>query len=193
MRVLIDLLEDAKCDPELSSQLEREVVEIDQLTEDLLASSRLEFQAVNKTGLDGVELIRRALERCNLSSVLSRVTTDDAKLEGDATLLGRALANLIENAARHGGGAEAVELSGDEHTLTFAVRDRGSGFSDDALSRAFDRFYRGQTPREKSSSSLGLGLALVRRIARAHGGEAFAENVPEGGARVGFSVARKSQ
>jgi signal transduction histidine kinase len=193
IRVLIDLLEDARCDPLLAAQLEREVVEIDQLTEDLLASSRLDFQAFNKTALNGVELVERALERSNLSSDLADVRVEDASLDGDPTLLGRALANLLENAARHAGGVERVELLGDELTLTFAVRDRGPGFSDDALKRAFDRFYQGQAQRAKSSSSLGLGLALVRRIARAHGGEAFAENGAEGGARVGFSVSRRSR
>lgn len=191
IRVLIDLLEDAKCDPELAGQLEREVVEIDQLTEDLLASSRLDFQALTRTSLDAVELAERALQRCNLSSDLLKIRVEDAALHGDATLLGRALANLLANATHHGGGVEYVELSGDERTLTFTVGDLGPGFSQDGLERAFDRFYQGQTPRDKSGSSLGLGLALVRRIARAHGGDAFAENGTKKGARVGFSVSRQ--
>jgi signal transduction histidine kinase len=191
IRVLIDLLEDAKADPELAQQLEREVIEIDQLTEDLLASSRLDFQALNKTALDGRELAQRALERCNLTTDLLKVEVDETRLDGDPTLLGRALANVLANATNHGGGVERLELSGDDQSLTFAVYDRGAGFSDDTLKRAFDRFYQGQSPRNKSHSSLGLGLALVRRIARAHGGEAFAENVERGGARAGLWVARQ--
>lgn len=195
LRVLIDLLEDSACDPELTAQLEREIVEIDQLTEDLLASSRLDFQALNRTQLDGAELAQRAIERCNLSPELLELPLDPdatANLEivGDATLIGRALANLITNAECHGGSVERllVRSSGDQ--VTFSVIDSGPGFSEDALQRAFERFYQGQPPRHKSGSSLGLGLALVRRIARAHGGDAFARNRPEGGAEVGFSVRR---
>lgn len=191
LRVLIDLLEDANCDKELTLQLEREVIEIDQLTEDLLASSRLDFQAVNRTPLSAAELARRALERCNLSSDLLRAPAEDAELFGDATLLGRALANLLTNAECHGGGVDQLIVERQNGKLTFRVSDRGPGFTEDSLARAFERFYQGS--RHKSGSSLGLGLALVRRIARAHGGDAFARNRPDGGAEVGFSIDRGDQ
>jgi len=190
LRVLIDLLEDADCDKELTLQLEREVVEIDQLTEDLLASSRLDFQAVNRTPLSAVELAERALERCNLSADLLRAPAEDVELFGDATLLGRALANLLTNAQCHGGGADQLIVERQNGKLTFRVSDRGPGFTEDSLTRAFERFYQGSQPRHKSGSSLGLGLALVRRIARAHGGDAFARNRDDGGAEVGFSIDR---
>jgi signal transduction histidine kinase len=188
IRVLIDLLQDANCDAELTAQLEREVVEIDQLTEDLLASSRLDFEAINRTELDGAELATRALERCNLPSDKLVVSTGSTALVGDATLLGRALTNLLANAQCHAGGVEELRLSRNGSTLTFSVRDHGPGFSTEALEHAFDRFYRGEQPRQKAGSSLGLGLALVRRIARAHGGDASAENLASGGAAVSFSV-----
>lgn len=190
LRVLIDLLEDADCDKELTQQLEREVVEIDQLTEDLLASSRLDFQALNRTPLSASELARRALERCNLSPDLLQAPAEDVELLGDATLLGRALTNLLANAQCHGGGVERLTIQREHGKLGFCVYDRGPGFTEDSLQRAFERFYQGSQPRHKSGSSLGLGLALVRRIARAHGGDAFARNRPGGGAEVGFSIDR---
>jgi len=188
MRVLLDLLEDADCDKELTRELEREVLEIDQLTEDLLASSRLDFQALNRTPLSVAELARRALERCNLSTDLLQAPSEDAVLHGDATLLGRALTNLLTNAQCHGGGVERLLVDRQNGKLEFSVCDRGPGFTEDTLARAFERFYQGNQPRHKSGSSLGLGLALVRRIARAHGGDAFARNRPDGGAEVGFSI-----
>ncbi len=190
LRVLIDLVQDAGCDAELTAQLEREVVEIDQLTEDLLASSRLDFQALNRTALDATKLAKRALERCNLSPLLLEHRLERAELTGDATLLGRALSNLLINAECHGGGVEKVELIGTRDRITFIVFDRGPGFSDETLARAFERFYQGQPPRGRAGSSLGLGLALVKRIAEVHGGDAFAENRDGGGARVGFWVQR---
>lgn len=190
LRVLIDLLEDADCDSELTQQLEREVIEIDQLTEDLLASSRLDFQALNRTPLSALELARRALERCNLSADLLEAPAADVELLGDATLLSRALTNLLTNAQCHGGGVASLTIQRENGKLGFCVRDRGPGFTEDSLARAFERFYQGSHPRNKSGSSLGLGLALVRRIARAHGGDAFARNRAEGGAEVGFSIDR---
>ena len=63
------------------------------------------------------------------------------------------------------------------------VSDRGPGFPKESLERVFDAFYRGD-----GSSSLGLGLSLVERIARAHAGRAWAENRPDGGASVHFEI-----
>ncbi|HTM21897.1 MAG TPA: sensor histidine kinase, partial [Kofleriaceae bacterium] len=74
---------------------------------------------------------------------------------------------------------------GDGEVL-FEVDDRGPGIPDADRERVFEPFYRGK---EGKGGSLGLGLALVRRIAAAHGGRSWAENRPGGGARVGFSVA----
>jgi two-component system, OmpR family, sensor kinase len=65
----------------------------------------------------------------------------------------------------------------------FEVDDRGPGFAPGDEGRVFDRFYRGGADTEHHGS-LGLGLALVRRIAVAHGGSAEARNRPGGGARV---------
>jgi two-component system OmpR family sensor kinase len=129
-------------------------------------------------------------------------------------LIARALDNLLENAERHGGGvvgctlrveltaaattapaspaseraASSAPARGAEH-LVFEVRDAGPGFEPRTLPHVFEAFYRAGERAGPGPGSLGLGLALVQRIARAHGGHAWAENVPGGGARVAFSVA----
>ena len=72
-----------------------------------------------------------------------------------------------------------------EH-IRFEAEDRGPGLEPEVHARMFDSFFRGE---HRAGGSLGLGLALVRRIAQAHGGEAFAETREGGGARIGFSVA----
>jgi signal transduction histidine kinase len=77
----------------------------------------------------------------------------------------------------HAGGSE------NERTVVFEVSDQGPGFAPGDEQKVFDRFYRGGAE-PGHHGSLGLGLALVRRIAVAHGGRADAANRAEGGARV---------
>ncbi|MCC6222486.1 MAG: HAMP domain-containing protein [Thermoleophilia bacterium] len=107
------------------------------------------------------------------------VVADRARLE-------QALANLLENALRHGEGA--VELTGSERagTVELHVTDEGSGFPPPFLARAFERFSRADEAR--SSGGSGLGLAIADAIARGHGGCAAATNRPGGGADVWLSL-----
>ncbi|MBZ4416731.1 HAMP domain-containing histidine kinase [Myxococcus sp. RHST-1-4] len=189
MRVLTELLRDGGGNPRTLDQVDREVVELDALVGELLASSRLDFGQMTPRVLDGRTLAAQALERAGLSVELLDVEAADAGLMGDATLLGRALANLLENARRHGAGAEALRVHDRGEHLAFFVDDRGQGLQPGEETRIFQPFYRKDRGGEaREAGSLGLGLALVQRIARAHGGEAFAENWPGGGARVGFTV-----
>jgi signal transduction histidine kinase len=99
----------------------------------------------------------------------------DAVLRGDRLRLEQALANLIDNALRHGDGTirlEAVDAA--DGTVELHVRDAGAGFPVDFLPRAFERFTRASTHRGEPGT--GLGLSIVRTIAGAHGGTAHARN-----------------
>lgn len=107
------------------------------------------------------------------------------KVVGDPTLLGRALANLVENAERHGGGLRRLAVFAEGDEVVFALDDAGPGFDESA----FDPFVHGGG----RHPSLGLGLALARRIARAHRGDVRVERRPEGARvelRVGPGLAR---
>jgi signal transduction histidine kinase len=172
-------------------KLEREIVEIDSLVGDLLASSRLDFSLVTFHSLDAAEIGREAVERQGLPESTLHVTATRPRFDGDATLLARALSNLLDNANRHAGGAVRLTVRDDgADAIVFEVDDDGPGFSPDVLPRAFQAFERGNAQR-RGSTSLGLGLALVRRIAEAHGGAAWAENLPERGARVAIRLSRR--
>ncbi len=181
LRVLAELLQGGSASPDLHAKIEHEVTEIDDLVGKLLASSRLDFGALEQSTLCARDVALRALERAGLSPDLLSDSSADATLRGDATLLTRALGNLLENALHHAGGATALIVSADATHISFAVTDAGSGLGPEALARGFDPFFRGaQDGQTTSRGALGLGLALVRRIARAHGGDATIENRSDG-------------
>jgi two-component system OmpR family sensor kinase len=190
LRVLAEMARDGGADAKVVDEIEQEVIEIDSLVGELLASSRLDFEAVERRTIDAREIALRALERAGLDPALLEVETDRTRVSADPTLVARALANLLDNARKHGGGATRLSVRRDGESLSFAVDDSGTGIAPDDLPRVFEKFVRGE---RSAGSSLGLGLSLVRRIAEAHGGRAFAENRSDGGARVGFSLLAPTQ
>lgn len=182
MRVLLDLCRDSG-DPSTLDELERELLEVDRLVDRLLASSRLEFEQLDRRPLMADALGARALARAELPPERLVVETEALALHGDATLLARALANLLDNARVHGKGLQALRVLRQDGRLAFVAEDAGPGLPAAARERMFESFVRGG-----EGGKLGLGLALVQRIAVAHGGRAFAEDREGGGARVGFWV-----
>ena len=192
LRVLAELLQGGTQSPDLHGKIEREVAEIDDLVGKLLASSRLDFGALEQSALCARDVALRALERAGLPAELLNDTSHDAAIRGDATLLARALGNLLENAQHHAGGIVALTLRTDASNVYFDVTDNGPGLSTDALAHGFDPFFRGSQDGQTSSrGALGLGLSLVRRIARAHGGDASIENrTPAPGAIATLSLPR---
>ncbi|WP_255856553.1 sensor histidine kinase [Marinobacterium rhizophilum] len=103
--------------------------------------------------------------------------------------LRRALSNLIENACHYGGSAE-VEIREDAQQLQIFVRDRGPGIAPADLERVFDPFVRLEGSRNRDTGGIGLGLAIARSIAHAHGGEIRLRNRPGGGLEVELQLPR---
>jgi signal transduction histidine kinase len=98
----------------------------------------------------------------------------------DAAALRRAVANLLDNAVRHGapGQTVTVSLAADGGRAVLAVEDQGPGVAARDRARIWEPF-----ARAGGTGGIGLGLATVRRVAAAHGGRAFVEDAPGGGAR----------
>jgi len=179
LRVLAELLQSATPSADLHAKIEREVAEIDELVGKLLASSRLDFGALELQQLCARDVALRALEHAGLPPTLLLDTSQAANVRGDATLLARALGNLLENAQHHASGVEALTLAADDSDVSFEVIDHGPGLNADALAHGFDPFFRGARDGQTSSrGALGLGLSLVQRIARAHRGDATIQNRP---------------
>jgi signal transduction histidine kinase len=221
LRILTEVLKERLDDKEAAHKhiagIEREVLEMDDLIGQLLAASRLDFRALQTTPQDPVELARRALERAGQPPERLAVQGQPGELVVDASLLLRALANLIENAEKHGGGLVElrVEVVAGEgvagegvagegvagegvagervagegvRSVRFTACDEGEGFAPGDEDKAFAAFFSRTKSDADGKASLGLGLALVRRIAEGHHGRAFVEAREGRGVCVGIEL-----
>lgn len=130
-----------------------------------------------------IELRRQPLQARLLDCRV--IISSQAELRGDIFLLQQAVLNLLDNAIAFSPEGGCIELSATAagENVALAVRDYGQGAPDYALPQLFSRFY--SLPRPATGrKSTGLGLALVREIARLHGGDATFENHPEGGGKA---------
>ena len=108
-------------------------------------------------------------------------------VDGDPMGLKRVLENLVNNALKFGGRARARALTRDGMAIV-EVDDDGPGIPPEQMERAFEPFHRLETSRSRDTGGLGLGLAVARAIARAHGGDVTLANRPEGGLRATLTL-----
>ena len=118
-----------------------------------------------------------------MGASLTEISPGPVIVRGDAVALRRLFANLIDNALRYGTHA-AVTVERAPSAVAVLVDDDGPGIP--ALERAavFEPFYRIEGSRSRATGGAGLGLAIARAIAEAHGGKIGAEAAPSGGARI---------
>ena len=182
-RVLAELVREGHDPVPLADQLQAEIDAMDQLVGDLLAVARIDFEALDPRPLAPADLARRALELEGEDEGLLSLGPTLPDLRGDPTLLARAVRGLLANARLHGGGAVELRVEARGPGVRFTVCDGGPGFAAGEEESAFAPFWRGAAA-EDGQPGTGLGLALVRRIAEAHGGRAGAANRPGGGAEA---------
>jgi two-component system OmpR family sensor kinase len=168
-----------------------EILRMERLVEDLLVLARA----------DESEFLRpRAVDLHPFASDLlngARLTSErrfelgpvpDGVLEADADRLAQALRNMLRNAIEYTAEGGLVRLTGEVSAegarVTLAVEDDGPGIPAAHRERVFDRFHRTDSARTRVRGGAGLGLAIARAVAEAHGGSISAGESPEGGARV---------
>lgn len=137
--------------------------------------------------LDGV--VRRFSRRAEESErALEASVEPGLELAVDRLRLEQALGNLLDNALRYGSGPIALRAFERDGLVELHVLDRGPGFAEDFLTRAFERFSRADASMRDGGS--GLGLSIVASIARAHRGQVHAANREGGGADVWLTLPR---
>jgi signal transduction histidine kinase len=116
-------------------------------------------------------------------------------IQADPDRLAQAVGNLVENALKYGGRGGRVQVTADVEsptTCALAVHDTGEGIPIDDLPRVFDRYYRVEGRAGSGPGGMGLGLAIARGIALAHGGDLRAEPGAEGGTSFILTLPRAS-
>ncbi len=166
------------------------------LVEDLLEISRYDAGAVRLTrdDLAVAEFVQQAVQASSMprSTINLDPRCTSARLNGDRRRLARVVANLLDNARAHGGGAATVHVTPADDSaghVWIAVEDSGDGVVDIDVERIFERFSRGTgSSKRGTSEGAGLGLALVREHVRLHGGRVWVESRRDGHPGARFVV-----
>ncbi len=180
IRLAVELMKNS-VDEKRKTGLEQDIAELDWLVDEILLASRLD--AVTAVANEEVDLLALAAEECARYDE-TQLEGSAATVRGDPRLLRRLLRNLLENARRHGSPPTQIRIAQTAAAATVTVWDAGAGLPPTEFENVFLPFYRPANSRNPSGS--GLGLALVRQIARRHGGDAVCSTLADG--RSGFVV-----
>lgn len=165
----------------------QQVDQLRRLTLELLEISRFDagVAELHAAPLDVAATTVRIVEEFGLSARIVDVDIGESTIHVvDELRYERVVANLIENAARYGGGAVAVALRRTDGELTIVVDDAGPGVRADERLTIFGRFHRGSIERSPDApKGTGLGLSLVHEYVTLHGGSVVVSDRPDGGAR----------
>jgi two-component system OmpR family sensor kinase len=199
----------ATSDPALfMDRIEHEAQRMGLLVEDLLMLARLDAQ--RPLELDPVDLLAVASDAVHNAraaaaagnpdgpprSIQLEIRPGDGTLEviGDEARLRQVLANLLNNALTHTppDASVTVRLTPRPDEVVLEVSDTGPGLPDEEVDRIFERFYRTDTSRTRSSGGTGLGLSIVQALVTAHGGTVDAQSTPGKGATFSVRLPRET-
>jgi two-component system OmpR family sensor kinase len=181
IRVALELASERPLEAkELLAGVSEDLSELEQLVSDILTMTRLAAYTAPPlrrepcVPRDVAERAQRRWQQLHTGRVLITEIADDAPpVDADPALLRRVLDNLLDNAAKYSPADQPVVLrvAPVDGLVEFEVVDRGEGLAADELEHAFTPFWRSDASRTRQTGGVGLGLALARQIARAHGGD----------------------
>lgn len=177
--------------PRLAAMIAKESKRLNALVQQILDLARLDREGVvpERARTDLAGLVREVLEERRAEAESRGVElvfrgNGEVLADCDANLVAEAVSNLVGNAIRHSGSPKVeVACAATAHGAEIAVEDHGVGIPPEHVERVFERFYRVDPARAAESGGAGLGLAIVRRIARLHGGDVRLEPVSPHGCR----------
>ena len=181
----------------LATSVVRQAREMSEHVEKVLQMTRLEAGVIRLdrdwTSLGEIvgSVLRRLGERMARHRVIIEIADDLPLVRVDATLIEQALANLLDNCARHTPADTVVRVRAKARAadIVVTVEDYSGGLSDHDFEQLFAKFHHAAV--EGTGSGVGLGLAICRAIVRLHDGKAWAERVPGGGTAFRFTLPRE--
>ena len=199
LQAMVEALEDGLAEPaDYLPAMREQVRTLGTLVEDLFELARIDAGALTfeleDAPLSGlVQATLRGLEpqaRARQIGLEAHVGEEEPRVRCAPDKVERVLYNLVANALRHtpSDGSVAVLVQPNESEVVVSVEDTGEGLPPEALQRAFDRFWRADLARSRERGGAGLGLAIARGLVEAQGGRIWAENRPDGGARISFTL-----
>jgi len=172
---------------ELAEVVLAEDERLQHLVEDLLLLARLDEHAEPagvEVDLDDIVMMEAERLRAGTSAIVDMHEVGAGRVIGDRANLTRLVRNLMDNAARYAKARISVGLAELDGHVTLSVQDDGPGIPKEERDRAFERFVRLDDARSRGTGGAGVGLAIVREVAAAHGASVTATESALGGLRV---------
>lgn len=183
--------DDAATRQRLTERLRVEATRMARVVDDILMLADIESLETPFAPVPIADVVDAAVARVSVTAADAGVSividggVGTATVDGNDEQLVSAVANLLDNAVKYSDLSRdpVVELAvrTSEDQVLLSVRDHGIGISEQHLERVFERFYRVDRGRSRSSGGTGLGLSIVNNVARTHGGSVVAESVPAAG------------
>ena len=176
--------------PEISARMVADIAEMEAMISGTLAFVRDETRKTERTRLELSSLLESLVDEMSETGLCVSVErAERVVVDGDPVALKRLFNNLLDNAVKFGRHARA-RVYVDCASAVVEIDDDGCGLPASELERVFEPFHRHETSRSRETGGIGLGLAVARSVARAHGGDARLENREGGGltARVTLPI-----
>jgi two-component system, OmpR family, sensor kinase len=172
----------------------REVERMERLVDDMLLLAQLDEGLAREPSPTGIEtLLSEAVSGLvdGLDRDIQIAPAPPGEVTADRDRIVQVIRNLIRNAVDHtgpGGAIRIAAVSVADRSVRISVSDDGPGIPAAERERIFVRFHRVEPSRDRRTGGTGLGLAIARAIVEAHGGRIWADDAPEGGARITFEL-----
>ena len=209
LTLLAEAVQEASDDPEavqrFAGRMQSEAERLNRLVQQIIELSRLQYDELldRPSPVDVDRVVSRSVDSVEIEAKdkgVEVVPTGERGLVvlGDADQVELALGNLITNAVTHSSPGSRVEILtssstlGGTPTVDIAVVDQGVGIPANELERIFERFYRADPARHRSTGGTGLGLSIVKHVAAAHGGEVLVWSEEGQGSRFTLRLPRRA-